>query len=55
MEKLERPNNIHHQAFLCRDAEQTRWFYEDFMGFKWWQPLILNLPGPGTLSNASVF
>ena len=34
MEKLERPKNIHHQAFLCRDAEQTRWFYEDVMGFK---------------------
>ena len=34
MEKLQRPNNIHHQAFLCRDAEQTRWFYEDIMGFK---------------------
>ena len=34
MEKLERPKNIHHQAFLCRDAEQTRWFYEDIMGFK---------------------
>jgi len=32
MEKLQRPNNIHHQAFLCRDAEQTRWFYEDIMG-----------------------
>ena len=34
MEKLQRPNNIHHQAFLCRDAEQTRWFYEEVMGFK---------------------
>ena len=34
MKKLERPKNIHHQAFLCRDAEQTRWFYEDVMGFK---------------------
>ena len=34
MEKLQRPNNIHHQAFLCRDAEQTRWFYEDIMRFK---------------------
>jgi len=34
MEKLQRPNNIHHQAFLCRDAEQTRWFYEDIMGFR---------------------
>jgi len=34
MGELERPKNIHHQAFLCRDAEQTRWFYEDVMGFK---------------------
>ena len=34
MEKLQRPKNIHHQAYLCRDAEQTRWFYEDIMGFK---------------------
>jgi catechol 2,3-dioxygenase-like lactoylglutathione lyase family enzyme len=25
---------IHHAAFRCRDAEQTRWFYED----------VLNLP-----------
>ncbi len=34
MKKLKSPNNIHHLAFLCRDAEQTRWFYEDVMGFK---------------------
>ena len=23
MKKLNSPNNIHHLAFLCRDAEQT--------------------------------
>ena len=34
MKELNSPNNIHHLAFLCRDAEQTRWFYEDVMGFK---------------------
>jgi catechol 2,3-dioxygenase-like lactoylglutathione lyase family enzyme len=34
MKILKSPNNIHHLAFLCRDAEQTRWFYEDVMGFK---------------------
>ena len=27
-------DNVHHLAFRCRDAEQTRWFYEDVMGFK---------------------
>lgn len=27
-------NNIHHVAFRCRDAEQTRWFYEDILGLK---------------------
>jgi len=24
--------HIHHMAFRCRDAEQTRWFYEDVLG-----------------------
>lgn len=27
-------NNVHHFAFRCRDAEQTRWFYEDVLGLK---------------------
>lgn len=27
-------NNIHHAAYGCRDAEQTRWFYEDVLGLK---------------------
>lgn len=26
-------NHIHHAAYRCRDAEQTRWFYEDVLGF----------------------
>lgn len=26
--------NIHHAAYRCRDAEQTRWFYEDLLGMK---------------------
>ena len=26
-------HHIHHMAFRCRDAEQTRWFYEDVLGF----------------------
>jgi catechol 2,3-dioxygenase-like lactoylglutathione lyase family enzyme len=40
--------NIHHMAFRCRDAEQTRWFYEDVLGL----PLTLAMvfdeePGTG--------
>src|SRR3546814_15392382 len=30
---------IHHAAYRCRDAEQTRWFYEDVLGF----PLAMTL------------
>ncbi len=38
----------HHVAYRCRDAEQTRWFYEDVLGL----PLVLALdledePGTG--------
>ena len=25
-------NNANHTAYRCRDAEQTRWFYEDVLG-----------------------
>lgn len=25
-------HHIHHSAYRCRDAEQTRWFYEDVLG-----------------------
>jgi catechol 2,3-dioxygenase-like lactoylglutathione lyase family enzyme len=30
---------IHHAAYRCRDAEQTRWFYEDVLGL----PLSMTL------------
>ncbi|MFK7733874.1 MAG: VOC family protein [Pseudomonadales bacterium] len=26
--------NVHHAAYRCRDAEQTRWFYEEVLGLK---------------------
>jgi catechol 2,3-dioxygenase-like lactoylglutathione lyase family enzyme len=26
-------HHIHHTAYRCRDAEQTRWFWEEVMGF----------------------
>ena len=29
---LRRLRNAHHIAYRCRDAEQTRWFYEDVLG-----------------------
>lgn len=31
---LKTMNNIHHAAYGCRDAEQTRWFYEDILGLE---------------------
>ena len=31
---LSRIGNIHHAAYRCRDAEQTRWFYEDVLGLR---------------------
>ncbi|WP_317931962.1 VOC family protein [Halioxenophilus sp. WMMB6] len=30
--ELKTLNNINHAAYRCRDAEQTRWFYEDVLG-----------------------
>ena len=26
--------NVHHSAYRCRDAEQTRWFYQDVLGLR---------------------
>jgi catechol 2,3-dioxygenase-like lactoylglutathione lyase family enzyme len=39
--------NIHHLALRCRDAEQTRWFYEDVLGLKMTAALSLE-KSPGT-------
>jgi catechol 2,3-dioxygenase-like lactoylglutathione lyase family enzyme len=38
---------IHHLALRCRDAEQTRWFYEDILGLKLAAALSLE-KSPGT-------
>lgn len=32
---LAKVTNIHHAAYRCRDAEQTRWFYEDVLGLRY--------------------
>lgn len=40
--------SVHHSAFRCRDAEQTRWFYEDVLGLKCSAGLVLDeIPGSG--------
>jgi len=31
-EALQMLGNVHHAAYRCRDAEQTRWFYEEVLG-----------------------
>ncbi len=39
---------MHHVAFRCRDAEQTRWFYTDVLGLKPAAGVILDtVPGLG--------
>ncbi len=40
-------DTIHHLALRCRDAEQTRWFYEDILGLKLAAALSLE-KSPGT-------
>jgi len=39
--------NMHHLALRCRDAEQTRWFYEDVLGLTLAAALVLE-ESPGT-------
>ena len=40
--------SLHHAAFRCRDAEQTRWFYEDVIGLKASAGIVLDeVPGLG--------
>ena len=39
-------HNAHHVAYRCRDAEQTRWFYEDILGLPLAIALVLDeIPG----------
>lgn len=45
---LKRLKGIHHAAYRCRDAEQTRWFYETVLGLKAAAGLIIEVePGSG--------
>lgn len=40
---------VHHTAFRCRDAGQTRWFYEEVLGLKALAGLIIEtVPGTTT-------
>jgi catechol 2,3-dioxygenase-like lactoylglutathione lyase family enzyme len=39
---------VHHIAYRCRDAEQTRWFYEDLLGLPFSMALVDEVvPGLG--------
>jgi catechol 2,3-dioxygenase-like lactoylglutathione lyase family enzyme len=41
-------DGLHHAAFRCRDAEQTRWFYEDVLGLPAAAGVVLDIvPGTG--------
>ena len=45
---LKRLCNVHHAAFRCRDAEQTRWFYEEVLGLPLAAAMVFDaLPGTG--------
>ena len=45
---LKRLGNVHHAAFRCRDAEQTRWFYEEVLGLPLAAAMVFDaLPGTG--------
>lgn len=41
-------HGVHHIAYRCRDAEQTRWFYEDVLGLPFSMALVDEVvPGLG--------
>lgn len=47
-EALPRASGINHVAYRCRDAEQTRWFYEDVLGLPLVAaPVFDEVPGLG--------
>lgn len=35
------PKGLHHSAYRCRDSEETRRFYEDFLGLKLVNSLVV--------------
>ncbi|NOX52343.1 MAG: VOC family protein [Gammaproteobacteria bacterium] len=45
---LKQIGNVHHVAYRCRDAEQTRWFYEEILGLPLAAALVFDhIPGFG--------
>jgi len=49
---LRRLGNVHHAAYRCRDAEQTRWFYEEVLGLPLAAAMVFDaLPGSGKKSD----
>lgn len=49
---LKRLGNVHHAAYRCRDAEQTRWFYEDVLGLPLAAAMVFDeIPGSGRKSD----
>lgn len=47
-DKLHPLLGVHHGAFRCRDAEQTRWFYQDVLGLECDGGLVIEaVPGTG--------
>lgn len=51
VQKLKRLGNVHHAAYRCRDAEQTRWFYEDVLGLPLAAAMVFDeIPGSGRKS-----
>ena len=45
---------VHHSAFRCRDAEQTRVFYEEVLGLPLKAALVIE-PGSGPASRGAAF
>ena len=41
---------LHHNAYRCRDSEETRAFYEDFLGLPLMQAFEINVPKSGRSS-----
>ena len=49
---LKRLGNVHHAAYRCIDAEQTRWFYEDVLGLPLAAAMVFDeIPGSGRKSD----
>ena len=43
--------NLHHNAYRCRDSEETRHFYEDFLGLPLVETLLIELSKTGRATN----